>query len=243
MMDTPAAPVRFATTRWSLVLAAGGGEASAESSRALADLCGAYWYPLYAHARRRGLSRDEAQDRTQAFFARLLETGDLADADRTRGRFRTFLRAAFDHFLSNARDFDRALRRGGGRPLLSLDIPLGESRLGLEPADTETPERIFDRRWALALLDRALNRLRDEYHFAGKAALFEALRPALAGDRSTSYAEVAARLQMTEGAVKVAVHRLRARCRDLVRAEVAETVGDPEDVDDELRHLFAALGS
>jgi DNA-directed RNA polymerase specialized sigma24 family protein len=231
----------FATTRWSLVRAAGR-RASPEAERALAALCETYWYPLYAYARRRGLDAEAAGDATQGFFARLLEKGDLAVADRTRGRFRSFLLAAFGHYLANERDRERALRRGGGRPTLSLDFDAGESRYGLEPADEATPERIFDRRWALTLLDRAFARLRDEYGLAGKGDLFEALRPALAGDRGAPYVEVAARLGMTEGAVKVAAHRLRSRCGEVIRAEIAETVGSAEEVEDELRQLFAALG-
>jgi DNA-directed RNA polymerase specialized sigma24 family protein len=237
-----AGAARFATTRWSVVLAAGR-RASPEAEGALAALCGSYWYPLYAHARRRGLHAEDARDRTQAFFARLLETDGLAVADPGRGRFRSFLLAAFGHFLANEWDRERAARRGGGRPALSLDVAAGESRYRLEPADEATPERIFDRQWALTVLDRALERLRDEYHRGGKGDLFDALKPALAGDRGTPYAEVAGRLGMTEGAVKVAAHRLRGRCRDLVRDEVAQTVGAPDEVDDELRHLFAALGS
>ncbi len=239
---TPLPDRGFATTRWSLVAAAGR-PTSPEAGRALEALCGAYWYPLYAHARRRGLDADLAQDRTQAFFARLLEKGDLAVADRARGRFRSFLLAAFEHFLANARDYDHAAIRGGGRPSLSLDFAAGESRLGLEPSHETTPERIFDRQWALTLLDRALARLRDEYHAAGKGPLFDALTPSLAGDRGTPYVEVAARLGMTEGAVKVAAHRLRARGRDLVRDEIAQTVASPDEIDDELGQLFAALSS
>jgi RNA polymerase sigma-70 factor (ECF subfamily) len=238
----PAPAGRFATTRWSLVLAAGH-RSSPESDRALAALCSAYWYPLYAHARRRGLGADEAEDRTQSFFARLLEKGDLAVADRRRGRFRAFLLAAFDHFLANEWDKAHALRRGGGRPVLSLDRASAESRLGLEPAHASTPERLFDRRWALTVLDHALTRLRDESHADGKGDLFDALAPALAGDRATPYAALADRVGMKEGAVKVAVHRLRARAREILRQEVAETVDSPDEVDDELRQLFAALGT
>lgn len=238
----PAGMGRFATTRWSLVLAAGR-RASPEADRALAALCGTYWYPLYAFARRRGLDAEEARDRTQGFFARLLETEGLAAADRSRGRFRSFLLASFSHFLANEWDRRRARKRGGGRPTLALDFASGESRYGSEPSHDATPERLFERRWALALLDRALGRLEAEYRAAGKADLFDALRPALAGDRGTPYAELAARLGTTEGAVKVAAHRLRGRCREAVRAEIAETVATEADIDDELRHLFEALGT
>ena len=237
----PLSSGRFATTRWSLVQAAGrAGEPEADA--ALGALCQAYWYPLYAEARRRGLSAEDASDRVQGFFARLLEKRDLGTADRERGRFRAFLLAAFGNFLANARDRDDALKRGGGRSILSLDFPGGESRLGLEPAHEATPERLYDRRWALSLLDRALGRLRDDYERNGKAALFQALAPVLGGDRGTPYAVLAARLSMTEGAVKVAVHRLRTRCGELIRDEVAQTVSDPAEVDDELQALFEALG-
>lgn len=232
---------RFQTTRWSVVRIAGG-RGTPEASEALAALFEAYWYPLYAHARRGGLGIEQAQDSTQAFFVRLLEKGDLAAADRTRGRFRSFLLASFQHFLCNWRDHERALRRGGGRPVLSLDFAAGESRFGLEPSHESTAERAFDRQWALTLLERALDRLRSEYQRAGKGDLFDHLRPALAGDRAVPYADLAGRLGMTEGAVKVAVHRLRGRCRELVREEISHTVTSPEEVDRELRDLFAALG-
>lgn len=239
----PGAPRRFATTRWSLVAAAGRPGGEGDAGRALEELCHAYWYPLYDHARRRGYSPDDARDRTQGFFARLLEKRDLGGADRSRGRFRSYLLGAFRHYLANERDRDRAGRRGGGRAVLSLDFDSGETRFLQEPSSGETPERAFDRRWALTVLERAMARLRDDYERGGKGALFAALRPALAGDRGVAHAEVAARLGMTEGAVKVAVHRLRSRCADLVRREIAETVGSPEEVEDELGHLFRALSS
>jgi RNA polymerase sigma-70 factor (ECF subfamily) len=234
---------QFATTRWSLVRAAGGDRSAPEVKSALTLLCEAYWYPLYAEARRRGLSTEDASDRTQAFFARMIEKGDLAVADRRRGRFRSFLLAAFDHFLANEWDRERALKRGGGRPIASLDADLGESRYVVEPSHQATAERLFDRRWALTLIGRALERLRDEQVAAGKAEPFDVLKGALAGDRGVSYAELAAQLGTTEGAIKVAVHRLRGRCRELIRDEIAQTVGSAEEVDDELRQLFAALGA
>lgn len=235
-------PARFATTRWSLVLAAGRG-AGTEADRALASLCEAYWYPLYAEARRRGFGPDDARDHVQGFFARLLEKDGLASADRARGRFRAFLLASFGHFLANERDRQRAQKRGGGRTSTSLDLAEGESRYGLEPSHEDTPERIFDRRWALALIDRALRRLGEECAGSGKSALFESLRAGLTGDPATPYAEIAERLGLTEGAVKTAAHRLRVRCGVLIRDEVAQTVSDPSEVDAELGHLFAALGS
>lgn len=236
---------RFATTRWSLVIDAARGpgvDPESPPGRALAALCEAYWEPLYTFARRSGLGPEDARDRTQSFFARVLEAGTLAEADPDRGRFRSFLLASFRHFLANEWDREHARKRGGGRRRLSLDFDAGESRLGIEPADAETPERAFERRWALTLLDRALGRLRDRYEADGRAEWFAALAPALAGDRSVSYAELADRLGSTEGAVKVAVHRMRERCREALRLEIAETVADPTEVDDELRQLFRALG-
>jgi len=232
---------RFATTHWSLVLAAGRG-ASAEAQEALAALCRTYWYPLYAYVRRQGHQPEDAQDLTQAFFARLLEKHYLQAADPERGRFRSFLLTAFKRFLSKERDRERAQRRGGGRKLLPLDFEAGERRYGLEPANEATAEKVYEQRWALTLLDRVLARLRDEFGQAGKQKEFDCLKVYLTGEAGTpSHQEVAARLAMTEGAVKVAVHRLRRRYRDLVRDEIAQTVAGPEDVDEELRHLLAAL--
>lgn len=230
----------FATTRWSLVAAAQD-PAAPESRQALADLCAAYWYPVYAYVRRRGHDHHQAQDLTQAFFARLLEKNDLAAADRTRGRFRTFLLTACQHFLANQHDYEMAKKRGGGRSPVRLDFADADHRYAHEPAHDDTPERLFDRRWALDLLDRALAELRDEYEGSGRAKLFDALKGTLTGG-AEGYAELADRLGMTEGAVKVAVHRLRQRYRDRLRAAIAETVEKPEDVDDEVRDLFAALG-
>jgi DNA-directed RNA polymerase specialized sigma24 family protein len=238
--DDHAPAGRFATTRWSLVLAAGR-RGTPEADHALAALCESSWYPLYAEARRRGLAAEDAGDRVQGFFARLLEGDGLAVADRTRGRFRSFLLAAFGHYLANEWDREHARKRGGARRIASLDSDACESRLRREPAHEATPERIFDRRWALALIERALGRLESEYALAGKAAVFAALKPALGGDRGIPYADLARTLGISEGAVKVAMHRLRARCGRAIRDEVAQTVGSPEEVDDELRLLFAAL--
>jgi RNA polymerase sigma-70 factor (ECF subfamily) len=231
----------FATTRWSLVAAARD-PAAPESRQALADLCAAYWYPVYAYVRRRGHDHHQAQDLTQAFFARLLEKNDLADADRTRGRFRSFLLTACQHFLANQYDHAKAKKRGGGRSHVALDFSDADQRYSHEPAHDDTPERLFDRRWALDLLDRALSELRSEYGDSGRGKLFEALKGTLTGGAEEAYADLAERLAMTEGAVKVAVHRLRQRYRDRLRAAIAETVEKPEDVDGEVRDLFAALG-
>jgi RNA polymerase sigma factor (sigma-70 family) len=238
-----ASPVHFPTTRWSLVLQAGDADAPlAEES--LAELCGAYWYPLYAYVRRRGHGPEEARDLTQDFFARAIEKGLLAEADPSRGRFRSFLRTVCAHFLANRRDWDRAKKRGGGQAVVSIDAADAESRYSRELADGLTPERIFDRSWALTLLGRVLDRLGREYDEAGKAAVFEALRGVLSEDPDApSYAAVASRLRTSEGAARVAAHRLRRRYGELLRQEIAATVAEPADVDDEIRNLFAALGT
>jgi RNA polymerase sigma-70 factor (ECF subfamily) len=231
----------FATTRWSLVAAAGD-PAAPRAREALADLCRAYWFPVYAYARRRGHDHHAAQDLTQGFFARLLEKNDLAAADRTRGRFRSFLLTACQHFLANQHDHDTAKKRGGGRAHVPIDCTGADSRTTFEPAADDDPERVFDREWALGLLDRAVGELRAEYAASGRAKLFDALKDALAGGADVPYAEKARELGMTEGAVKVAVHRLRQRYRDRLRGLIADTVATPEEVDDEIRDLFAALG-
>jgi RNA polymerase sigma-70 factor (ECF subfamily) len=231
----------FATTRWSLVAAATD-PAAPHAREALADLCRLYWFPIYAYVRRRGQDHHAAQDLTQAFFARLLEKNDLAAADKIRGRFRSYLLTACQHFLANAHDHDTAKKRGGGRPHLPLDFADADTRYSHEPTDEETPERAFDRQWALGLLDRALGELRAEYADSGRATLFDALKDSLAGGAEVPYADLARELGMTEGAVKVAVHRLRQRYRDRLRGLIADTVEKPEDVDDEIRDLFAALG-
>jgi RNA polymerase sigma-70 factor (ECF subfamily) len=235
-------PVRqFATTRWSVVAAAGRG-ASPEAHEALATLCRTYWYPLYAYARRRLAHPDDAQDLTQEFFARLLEKEYLQAADRRRGKFRSFLLTAFQRFLAKDRDRATAQKRGGGRPVLSLDFHEGERLYEHEPADPATPEILYERRWALRLLEQALCRLREELAGAGKQHLFEALKGTLTGEDAVApYADIAGRLGLSEQAVKVAVHRLRRRYGELLRAEIAQTVARPEDVEDELRDLFNAV--
>jgi len=230
----------FATTRWSLIAAAQ--DASAPAARqALADLCSAYWFPVYAYVRRRGHDHHAAQDLTQGFFARLLEKNDLAAADRTRGRFRSFLLTACQHFLANQHDHDTAKKRGGGRVHVALDFTSADGRYSHEPADATTPERLFARQWALGLLERVLAGLRDEYEGSGRAKLFYALKECLTGATEARYAGLADRLRMTEGAVKVAVHRLRQRYKDRLRSAIAETVATPDEVEDEIRDLFAAL--
>jgi RNA polymerase sigma factor (sigma-70 family) len=232
---------QFATTRWSQVIAAGADQ-TADSREALARLCESYWYPLYVYVRRWGYDADQAQDLTQEFFARLLEKHYLKAADPTRGRFRSFLLAALKHFLSNERDRAGAVKRGGRTTVIPLEFENAEGRYSREPPDEETPETVYERRWALTLLERTLVRLRGEFTTAGKGRLFARLEGHLTGEQETlPYAELGAELGMSEGAVKVAVHRLRRRFGALLREEIAETVSDPAQVEDEIRELFRAL--
>jgi RNA polymerase sigma factor (sigma-70 family) len=235
-------PEYFATTHWSVVLTAQRHD-STRAYAALSYLCQTYWYPLYAFVRRQGHSAHDAQDLTQEFFSRLLEKNYLAVADRERGKFRSFLLAALKHFLANEWNRARAAKRGGGREVLSLNETDAEGRYLLEPTDETTAEKIFERRWATTLLEQAVTRLREEYAQAEKGDLYEALKNCLTIEsRSVPYAELAARLKMSEGAIKVAVYRLRGRYREVLREEIAQTVSSPEEVEEELRHLFAALG-
>ena len=230
----------FAETRWSLVHAARDDAARTRASKALGELCKDYWYPLYAFVRRQGLAAHEAQDLTQDFFARLLSKDWLDGVDRERGRFRSWLLAAMKHFLSNEWDKQRALKRGGGVTIISISDDEAESRYAHEPADTVSADQLYDRRWALTILEQSLTRVRAEHEAAGSAVLFDALKGALSGD-STPHAEIAAKLHMSEGAVGVAIHRLRKRCRDALRALIAETVNTDAEVDEEMQHLMAAL--
>lgn len=234
-------PRQFATTRWSLILAAGNSNQDGDSRKALTQLCEMYWYPLYAYLRRRGCSAHDSQDLIQAFFARLLEKRALAAADQPRGKFRSFLLTALKNFVANQRREGRRIKRGGGNAVLSLEFEAGESRYQREPADQRTPEDVFERRWALTLLEQSLERLRDEYIEAGKEKLFESLKDRLGGG-DTPYKQLAESVGMTEGSVKVAVHRLRARYREILREEIAQTVATPIEVDEELREMFAVLG-
>jgi RNA polymerase sigma factor (sigma-70 family) len=240
----PAAGKRhFATTQWSVVLAAGR-RSSPDSSEALAALCQTYWYPLYAYVRRRVGNVHEAQDLTQAFFAKVLEKNYLAVAQPERGKFRAFLLTSFKNFLANEWDKARTLKRGGGKAPIPLDFESGESRFSFEPIDDLTPERLYDKQWALTLLKQVLGRLREEFMRAGKEQQFLHLKVFITGEASLgAYAEAARELGMTEGAAKVAAHRLRRRYRELLRAEIAQTVAEPSEVDDEIRSLFATLGS
>ena len=232
---------RFATTRWSLVLAAGdrGDDRSAE---ALASLCELYWYPIYAFIRRQGNGASESADLAQEFFVRVLEKNYFHALDPARGRFRAFLCASVRHFLSNERDRARALKRGGANPPISLDVETAEGRYQLEPHDDVTPETLFDRRWALILLERALTRVGRDYAAAGKRNLFDGLKGFLTGEGGgVPYADVARAMDMTEGAVKVAVHRLRRHFRDAIVEQIADTVTDPAEIDAEIAYLLNAV--
>jgi RNA polymerase sigma-70 factor (ECF subfamily) len=207
----------------------------------MTELCRIYWYPLYAFIRRRGHPAPEAEDLTQEFFARLLEKHFLAATDPAKGRFRTFLLMAVKRFLANEHDHAQTQRRGGRQRIVPLGGMEFETRYRLELADTLTPERLFEQQWALTLLDQVLARLQVEMAARGKAALFESMKGHLAGSRGESYATTAARLGMSEGAVKVAVHRLRRRYRELLQQEIAHTVAGPEEIEEEIRYLFACL--
>ena len=231
----------FATTHWSVVLAAGGSD-SPQATAALEKLCRAYWFPLYAFVRRRGHAPEDAQDLTQGFFARFLEKHSLELADPARGRFRTFLLACLKNYLAEEHRHAGRLKRGGDQTLVSWDAQSAEERYLSEPLEQMTPEKIYERKWALALLEQTLARLSQEESVADKARLFAALKDFLWGEKgSASYAQIGAPLEMSEGAVKVAVHRLRRRYRDLLREQVAQTVARPEEVELELRHLIAVI--
>jgi RNA polymerase sigma-70 factor (ECF subfamily) len=237
----PSAAGCFGTTHWSIILAAGDDE-SASSREALEKLCRAYWRPIYTYVRRRGHAPPEAEDLTQSFFAHFLERKLLTVVDRQRGRFRTFVLHACEYFLAKQwRDASR-IKRGGGQKTLSLDVAAAEDCFHNEPADQMTPERLYERQWALALLDLALDRLKQEWTAAGKETLFATLQIFLSGDpKTTTCAQTALELGMSEGAVRTAVHRLRQRYGEILRAEVAQTLSRPEDLEDELRHLLSVL--
>jgi RNA polymerase sigma-70 factor (ECF subfamily) len=235
-------PAAFLTTRWSVVVAAGRPD-EPRSRAALAELCGAYWRPVYAYVRRRGHAAEDARDLTQAFFTRLLEKNAVQGADPERGRFRGWLLGAAKHFLANEWDRAQALKRGGGRAPLSLDFESADARLGLEPAHELTPERAFERDWALAVLERAFGGLEAQWHARGRGELFAGLKDSLVGGAAQSYRALGERLGLSEGAVKVAAHRLRRAFREALRAEIAETVEDEAELESELAHLIEALGT
>ena len=240
-MDTePDRHRRFATTRWSLVTAASADGAQARA--ALSELCELYWYPLYAFVRRQGLDPDAASDTTQGFFARFIELESVRAARQDRGRVRSYLLGAVKHFMANERQHAAAQKRGGNRTIVSFDAGDAESRYQREPAHGLTPEHVFERRWALLLIERTLERLGVEMTKRGKAKEFERLRAFLVADApGDSYRDAANELSMSEGAVKVVIHRLRRRFREHLRGAIAETVASPADVDDEIRHLFTCL--
>jgi len=227
-----------------MVLAAGDG-ASSDGREALEQLCRSYWFPLYAYVRRRGHDAHAAQDLTQGFFERLLERNDLARITREGGRFRSFLLTALNHYLVNEHERATAQKRGGGRTILSLDEESAEDRYqSHEPFHTETPDRLFERQWALALMEEAMKRLGAEHSGPGKPAAYDALRPFLSREPDPGeYAAVADRLNIAPGTLAVQVHRLRERYRQLVRAAVADTVQSPLEVDAEMRHLLESLGA
>ncbi len=236
-------PQAFATTRWTVVLAAGRAD-SPESTTALETLCRTYWYPLYAFARRQGHAPPDAEDVTQSFFARFLERNYLEGLSSERGRFRAFLLACFKHFLANEWDRSSRLKRGGDREFISLEAQSAETRYLEEPADHLSPDRVYDREWALALLNLVLARLRAEVRADGREPQFDRLKVFLTlGKGARPYAEVAAELGLTESAIKVAVHRLRRRYRELLREEIAQTLSRPEQVQEEIQALFGAFAS
>ena len=231
----------FATTHWSLVLAAGDGDATGVRE-ALARLCQTYWYPLYAYVRRKGHSPHDAEELTQEFFLQVLEHNWVARADRSRGRFRSFLLMAMNRFLANAWDKAQTEKRGGKWHRVPLTLDGAESRFSREPVETRTPEQEFEKQWALALLENVLNTLREEYAERGQATLFDALKPCLVGRRETQpYQQLGAELGMTEGSVKVTVFRFRQGYRERLMEEIAHTVASPDEVESEVRHLFRVL--
>ena len=241
-MKEPSGPRQFTTTHWSLVSAARLDKTNQTSAReALGQLCRVYWYPLYAFVRSRGHSAVDAQDLTQAFFARILETDGLSSADRERGRFRSYLLGAMKHFLANQWHRDQTQKRGGHLQFIEWDALDLEGRYADTSIDSESPEDLFDREWAVEVVSGALKALRDEMEKAGKGKRFDVLKGSLTGEDTVPREEIAAQLKMSVGAVKVAVHRLRQRYREMVRAAIAETVSNEADLDDELHFLIDVL--
>jgi len=239
-IGAPLKDQRFTTTHWSVVLTCGEGD-TVSSGAAMEQLCEAYWYPLYAYVRRRGHAVEEAKDLTQEFFARLIEKDWVQAADRSKGRFRTFLLTALNHFLAKEWRRSQAAKRGGGRRIISLD-DTAEARYAREPACDLTPEKIYERRWALSVFDRAYTTLRQRYVDSEKRRHFDLLKQFLSVEPGEGvYAKVGAQLDMSTGAGAAAVHRLRQHYRELVREEVASTVETSADIDDEVRWLLAAL--
>jgi RNA polymerase sigma factor (sigma-70 family) len=233
---------QFGQTHWSVVLSAAGRQNPAQAVESLEKLCTLYWRPLYAYIRRQGESPHDAQDLTQEFFLRLLKKDYLNAVDQGKGRFRSFLLAALKHFLSNERDKARAQKRGSGQSPLPLDFTGEETHLTFQPADNITPEILFERRWATTLLEQALARLRQEYTGQGEESLFEKLKTTLTEGRgSLAYSGLAAGLNLSEAAVKMAVHRLRQRYRECLRPEIAQTVATTDEIEDELRYVMGVF--
>ena len=231
----------FSTTHWSLVLAAGQ-SSTPQSSAALEKLCGTYWHPLYVYVRRRGYNHEAAQDLTQEFFEQFLKKQAFERADSARGHFRTFLLTSLQNFMSDEWKQARRLKRGGGVSFISMNAQIAEDQYPIDIPDTLTPERIYEQRWAMSLLDKVLSAMREDYARAGKARLMDVLQEFVWGaEGSTAYTGVAAQFGMTEGAVRVAVHRLRRHYQERLRAEVAQTVSCPEEIDEELRYLISVL--
>ena len=231
----------FETTHWSLVVAAGS-DNSSRARAALGALCETYWYPLYAYVRRSGATADDARDLTQGFLASLIERRDLAGLRQDRGRFRAFLLASLKHFLANDRARQRTQKRGGGAPPVPLSFDDAEGRYRVEPAEPETPETLYERRWALTVIDRVLGHIRQEWEARGRGAEFDELKACLLGQAPAGgYVAIAGRLGTTEAAVKVGVHRLRRRFQARLRRDIAETVSDAAEIDDEIRYLVRAL--
>lgn len=231
---------KFVTTRWSLVVKTRHRD-SPEALSALETLCETYWFPVYSFIRRKGKSSDDARDLTQAFFTRVLEKNYFRDAEQSRGRFRTFLLASVRHFLANERDAELARKRGGGFTHVPIEFETEERRFHHEPREGDTPESLYERRWALAALDAAMKHLAERYRTNARRQLFEELRPLLTGDEPASYAVLSAKLGATEGALRVAVHRMRRHFAESLREVIAETVDNPHAVDDELRYLMAIV--
>lgn len=231
---------RFDTTQWSLVLAAGEERSGAE--HALTQLCQIYWYPLYAYVRRKGYQPAEAQDLTQGFFACLLEKNFLASVNPQRGRFRTFLMVALQHYIADVKRYESAKKRGGGQFLFSLDLDKAEKSFLAEPEHSETAEILFDRQWAITLLEHVLNRLKQEYENSGKSQIFETLKDVLTSSGSSvRYRDLGNQLEMSESAVKVTVHRLRQRFREILEAEISQTLTNPDDIQEEIHSLFDSV--
>lgn len=238
-------PRPFATTHWSLVNAAARTEPTPETRMALETLCEIYWYPLYAYIRRKGTEPGDAQDLTQGFFVHLLEKGGLSVADQSRGRFRSFLLASLNHYMLNQWRYDRAQKRRSSGPILSIDFDDGEQKFRGEPSHNLTPERIFERRWAMTLVQQAVSQLEHEYDSQGKREQFELLKGYLGGgggEDQAPYRILAESMGVSESAIKVSIHRMRKRCRELLRGAIAQTVDGPGEVDEELRELFQIVG-